>query len=179
MPTLDWLDREAAFRAGTRVSTRVLRPHDSDHQFGDASDNLLVQGDNLEHSQWPSMILPRLQLLREFLREDGSIWVTIDDHEAKQEVARVFGRHDMFGTPKPERLIQRVLHIATQAGDLVLGSFLGSDQPGRGVRAHSAAGLSASRGITAARSAGRAAFAMLYKLERGMNVSQQIDAALR
>ena len=27
------------------------------------------------------MMLPRLQLLREFLREDGSIWVTIDDNE--------------------------------------------------------------------------------------------------
>jgi adenine-specific DNA-methyltransferase len=32
--------------------------------------------DNLEHSQWLSMMLPRLQLRR----EDGSIWVTIDDH---------------------------------------------------------------------------------------------------
>jgi adenine-specific DNA-methyltransferase len=27
--------------------------------------------DNLEHSQWLSMMLPRLQLLRELLREDG------------------------------------------------------------------------------------------------------------
>ena len=31
-----------------------------------------------------------------------------------------------FGTPKPERLIQRILHIATNPGDLVLDSFLGS-----------------------------------------------------
>ncbi|MDO8442610.1 MAG: DNA methyltransferase, partial [Polaromonas sp.] len=37
--------------------------------------------DNLEHAQWLSMMLPRLQLLRELLREDGSIWVTIDDNE--------------------------------------------------------------------------------------------------
>ena len=38
--------------------------------------------DNLEHSQWLSMMYPRLELLRELLRdllaEDGSIWVTID-----------------------------------------------------------------------------------------------------
>ena len=33
---------------------------------------------------------------------------------------------DVFGTPKPERLIQRVLHIATNTGDLILDSFLGS-----------------------------------------------------
>lgn len=31
-----------------------------------------------------------------------------------------------FSTPKPEELIQRVLHIATNPGDLVLDSFLGS-----------------------------------------------------
>ena len=37
--------------------------------------------DNLEHAQWLSMMLPRLQLLRELLREDGSFWVTIDDNE--------------------------------------------------------------------------------------------------
>ena len=36
--------------------------------------------DNLEHSQWLSMMLPRLELLRELLAEDGSIWVTIDDN---------------------------------------------------------------------------------------------------
>lgn len=37
--------------------------------------------DKLEHSQWLTMMLPRLQLLRELLSEDGSIWVTIDDNE--------------------------------------------------------------------------------------------------
>ncbi|MBH2020520.1 MAG: hypothetical protein I8H91_13470 [Burkholderiales bacterium] len=37
--------------------------------------------DNLEHAQWLSMMLPRLQLLRELLSEDGSIWVAIDDNE--------------------------------------------------------------------------------------------------
>lgn len=31
-----------------------------------------------------------------------------------------------FGTPKPERLIERVLQIATKPGDLILDSFLGS-----------------------------------------------------
>ena len=134
MPTLDWLNRNAAFRTAHAVPTRVLRPHahcPDDHRFGDGSGNLLVQGDNLEalkallpfyrgrvkcifidppyntksafehyddnleHSQWLSMMLPRLQLLREFLREDGSLWVTIDDHEGhylKVLMDEVFGR---------------------------------------------------------------------------------------
>jgi adenine-specific DNA-methyltransferase len=38
--------------------------------------------DNLEHSQWLSMMYPRLVLLRELLAEDGSIWVQLDDNEA-------------------------------------------------------------------------------------------------
>jgi len=51
--------------------------------------------DKLEHAQWLSMMLPRLQLLRELLREDGSIWVTIDDNEGhylKVLMDEVFGR---------------------------------------------------------------------------------------
>ncbi|CAN5245881.1 hypothetical protein BH10PSE16_BH10PSE16_21150 [soil metagenome] len=53
--------------------------------------------DNLEHAQWLSMMLPRLQLLRELLSEDGSIWVTIDDNEGhylKVLMDEVFGREN-------------------------------------------------------------------------------------
>lgn len=53
--------------------------------------------DNLEHSQWLSMMMPRLQLLREFLTEDGSIWVSIDDDEQaylKVLLDEVFGRQN-------------------------------------------------------------------------------------
>lgn len=51
--------------------------------------------DSLEHTQWLAMMYPRLELLRELLAEDGSIWVTIDDNEAhylKVIMDEVFGR---------------------------------------------------------------------------------------
>lgn len=51
--------------------------------------------DNLEHTQWLGLMYPRLELLREFLTQDGSIWVTIDDNEAhylKVIMDEVFGR---------------------------------------------------------------------------------------
>ncbi len=48
------------------------------------------------------------------------------NQEAKKEVNILFGVANTFDTPKPERLIQRILHIATDPGDLVLDSFLGS-----------------------------------------------------
>ena len=129
MPTLDWLNRQAAFTTLARVPYRLLEPV-SVHGADDAG-NLLIQGDNLEalkallpfyrgqvkcifidppyntksafehyddnleHAQWLSMMLPRLQLLRELLSEDGSIWVTIDDNEGhylKVLMDEVFGR---------------------------------------------------------------------------------------
>lgn len=51
--------------------------------------------DNLEHSKWLSMMYPRLELLRELLAEDGSMWVTLDDNEAhyfKVIADEIFGR---------------------------------------------------------------------------------------
>ena len=57
--------------------------------------------DKLEHSQWLSMMYPRLALLRDLLAEDGSIWVTIDDNEAhylKVLMDEVFGRRSFLGT---------------------------------------------------------------------------------
>ena len=51
--------------------------------------------DKLEHSQWLSMMYPRLVLLRDLLAEDGSIWVTLDDNEAhymKVMMDEIFGR---------------------------------------------------------------------------------------
>lgn len=56
-------------------------------------------------------------------------WWTNDEvgntQESKKEVNAIFGSIS-FDTPKPERLIERILHIATNPGDLVLDSFLGS-----------------------------------------------------
>lgn len=49
--------------------------------------------------------------------------------EAKTELRALLADDDnvdMFVTPKPERLIKRIMEIATNPGDLVLDSFLGS-----------------------------------------------------
>jgi adenine-specific DNA-methyltransferase len=57
-----------------------------------------------------------------------SVWPpdeTGHNQEANLECRKIFGDNS-FSTPKPERLIHRILHIATNPGDLVLDSFLGS-----------------------------------------------------
>ena len=47
------------------------------------------------------------------------------NQDAKKEV-KAFNKENVFATPKPEKLIQRIIHMATQPGDIVLDSFLGS-----------------------------------------------------
>lgn len=49
------------------------------------------------------------------------------NQEAKKEMATLVNLDvEIFSTPKPERLIKRILEISTKPGDLVLDSFLGS-----------------------------------------------------
>lgn len=47
------------------------------------------------------------------------------NQDAKKEV-KVFNSQSVFATPKPERLIERVLILGSNPGDIVLDSFLGS-----------------------------------------------------
>lgn len=64
--------------------------------------------------------------------QDGFVPLTIwfrdevgDNQEAKTEV-KFINKDEIFGTPKPERLIERVLTLGSNEGDIVLDSFLGS-----------------------------------------------------
>lgn len=50
--------------------------------------------------------------------------------EAKKESITIFGAQDVFDTPKPERLLNRIISLATNASDIVLDSFAGSGTTG-------------------------------------------------
>lgn len=57
--------------------------------------------DGLEHSLWLSLMRERLELLSRLLRDDGSLWITIDDNEAhylKVLCDEVFGRKNFLCT---------------------------------------------------------------------------------
>ena len=137
MPTLHWLTRDKDVHAASSTPYRLLEEV-SDHSVdGIDSDNMLIQGDNLEalkallpfyagrvkcicidppyntraafehyddnleHTKWLSMMWPRLELLRELLAVDGSIWVFIDDkegHYLKIVMDEVFGRRNFIDT---------------------------------------------------------------------------------
>jgi adenine-specific DNA-methyltransferase len=64
--------------------------------------------------------------------QDGLVPKTIwtrnevgDNQEAKNEV-KIFNQKEIFDTPKPERLLKRIIDLSTQKEDYVLDSFLGS-----------------------------------------------------
>ncbi|MCJ8157086.1 site-specific DNA-methyltransferase [Sphingomonas sp. LaA6.9] len=50
--------------------------------------------------------------------------------EAKKESIALFGADNVFDTPKPERLLHRILTLAARPGDIVLDSFAGSGTTG-------------------------------------------------
>jgi hypothetical protein len=64
-------------------------------------------------------------------------WWTHDEvghtDEAKKEIREIFGTQTAFDTPKPTRLIERIIQIATNEGDLILDSFAGSGTTGHAV----------------------------------------------
>jgi adenine-specific DNA-methyltransferase len=49
---------------------------------------------------------------------------------SKSEIKALFPTLEPFATPKPERLIERVIAVASNAGDLVVDSFAGSGTTG-------------------------------------------------
>lgn len=55
--------------------------------------------DGIEHSMWLSLMRDRLELIRELLSNDGSLWISIDDNEAhylKVLCDEIFGRKNFI-----------------------------------------------------------------------------------
>ncbi|SDS32274.1 site-specific DNA-methyltransferase [Corynebacterium timonense] len=62
-------------------------------------------------------VVPRTLLLNEQVSHSRG---------AKKEIVALFPGTTAFATPKPERLLERIIHIATNPGDVVLDVFAGS-----------------------------------------------------
>ncbi|PZU92795.1 MAG: site-specific DNA-methyltransferase [Chelatococcus sp.] len=86
----------------------------------------------IKFSKDESRIIRKIYLEDQEGRVPETLWFSNDvgtTREASAEV-RAFHDGDDFDTPKPERLIERVLLLATNKGDLVLDSFAGSGTTG-------------------------------------------------
>lgn len=86
--------------------------------------NEVVKGENEDlarHDKWLCMMYPRLQLLREFLTEDGVIFVSIDDneqHNLRALLDEIFGKtillQMLYGRRNsPHKTMQNISRIIT------------------------------------------------------------------
>lgn len=74
---------------------------------------------------------PRLKLFAHQLRGlvPFTVWGTSDtgtNDDAKRHLMALFPDQEVFDTPKPESLLERIIHIATNPGELVVDIFGGS-----------------------------------------------------
>lgn len=74
---------------------------------------------------------PRLKLFANQLRGlvPFTVWGTSDtgtNDDAKRHLLAMFPDKDVFDTPKPELLLERIIHIASNPGELVVDIFGGS-----------------------------------------------------
>lgn len=75
--------------------------------------------------------LPRIKLFTEHIRGrvPFSIWDADEcgtNDDATRHLMSLFPEDEPFATPKPEALLQRIIHVASDPGDLVLDCFAGS-----------------------------------------------------
>lgn len=74
---------------------------------------------------------PRIKLFAHQLRGlvPFTVWGSSDvgtNDDAKRHLLELFPERPVFDTPKPEELLERILHIATNPGELVVDLFAGS-----------------------------------------------------
>lgn len=74
---------------------------------------------------------PRIKLFAQQLRGlvPFTVWGATDtgtNDDAKRHLMSLFPEVEVFDTPKPESLLERIIHIATNPGELVVDIFAGS-----------------------------------------------------
>lgn len=114
----------------TPIGKKFWPPKGRSWQFGKARYQELVKDNRIWFGENGGNV-PRI---KKFLTEvqDGITPLTIwsrdevgDNQEAKKEMKNL-NPDDPFGTPKPERLLERILLLGSNENDYILDSFLGS-----------------------------------------------------
>lgn len=109
-------------------------PEGSCYRFNEETANRLVDENRLYFGKGGK---GRPQLKRYLLEvkqgiTSNTLWLREevgDNQDAKNEIKTLFSG-DIFATPKPEKLLQRILFLASNPGDLVVDSFAGSGTTG-------------------------------------------------
>lgn len=117
---------------GTQVYPKNPDDSDSRWQWGEAK--VEREKDRLEFVKTKSgwSVYFRIYFENTEGKPPETIWphgAVGSNRTSKKEIKDLF-KNEVFDTPKPEALIERVLHISTNPGDLVIDSFAGSGTTG-------------------------------------------------
>lgn len=122
------------YEIATPSGRKVMPPAGTSWRFSEQKFQELIN-DNRIYFGKDGNNIPRYKRFRTEV-QDGLVPTTVwlkeevgHNQDAKTEIKK-FNAEDVFSTPKPERLLERVLTIATNEGDLVLDSFAGSGTTG-------------------------------------------------
>lgn len=109
------------------VPDLILNPQNQDKSMKQAHERV-------ERGDWPEFFVKERSFGRKIRRPNygqpaRTWWPNSEvghNRSAKGENRAMFGTGATFATPKPERLLERIIHIATNPGDIVLDVFAGS-----------------------------------------------------
>lgn len=107
-----------------------LRSDNSEGRWRWGKETYELRKDELEWLQTPQGLMPYVKQYADSsnTRPPETLWrssVAGHNHEAQEHIKSLFDGAK-FSTPKPERLLQRILAIATAQDDIVLDCFAGS-----------------------------------------------------
>lgn len=110
----------------------ILPPSGQKWRFSKETHQRHLREDRIWWGATGNYSLPKVKRFRSEVadfRVPDSIWTkdfADTNRRAKQHLGNLFDYEDEFDTPKPERLLERIIHIATNPGDIVLDVFGGS-----------------------------------------------------
>lgn len=113
-------------------SGKVIRHPPKGWRFSEETFERELTEGKIVFSSDETRIIRKIYLADQEGRVPETVWFAKDvgtTREAKAEV-RSFVEDDSFDTPKPERLLERILSLSSSPGDLVLDSFAGSGTTG-------------------------------------------------
>ncbi len=111
---------------------KTIQPPDNGWRWSEETFYSKVASGEITFLNNETRVLRKIYLCDQIGRVPESIWFGKDvgtTRDASGEV-RAFTEGDFFDTPKPEKLIERVLILSTSPGDIVLDSFAGSGTTG-------------------------------------------------
>ena len=125
------------------IKKYLIETGEIDEETGEQMADYIQKDDGKKHSKWLSFMYPRLMMAREMLRDDGVIFVSIDDnevHNLKQLMNELFGEGEFVccftwetkraarGVPTKTMVMSNHEYILCYAKDKEELSFVGLER---------------------------------------------------